>query len=290
MKKVVIASVLLLVAGSVMAATLVLKGGKRLEVKSFVQQGNVMVVTLPDGRMQSYPMAAVDTAATSEANPAPSAQPAARPSGPRSPFAAAKAEPGEATLVVTDADVAHAAGRDDEEEAAGGEKEKAPAGAGAAKVEVVQFGKRDVSEGQWEVDVVVANVGDADAGGVSVTAHATDVSGNTLGSGSGSVQGKLEPGKQASLSIRMAALDGVASFRFDVSYQSIKPVPPPPTPGAEGGAAPAGAASSPAASATPRVTRVQAPPNMIPSVNQAGGNPNAQLPLTAPPTAPPASR
>lgn len=287
MKKVAIALVLLLLAGSLTAATLVLKGGKRLEVKGFVQQGNIMLVTLADGRVQSYPLAAIDASATSEANPAPAAPPPAKPTGPQSPFAAAKAGPGEGAIVVTDSDVAHAAPRD-AEETAGGEKAKEKGDAGPAKVELVSYQKKPLGEDQWELGVVVANVGGADAGGVVVTAHATDGSGNSVGSGSGSVPGKIEPGKEATVTIKMAAFGAANAFRFDISFQSIKVVPPAQTPGAEAaGGAQEGAAAAPAPSPTPRVTRVQAPPNMMAAPNQAGGNPNAQVPLTAPPTAPP---
>lgn len=290
MKKLALGLVSLLLAGSLTAATLVLKGGKRLDVKSFVQQGNLMVVTLPDGRAQSYPLAAIDAEATREANPAPVAPPATRPAGPQSPFAAAKAAPSAGgALVVTDADVGHAA-RGDEEAAAGEEKgkEKEGADAGPARVEIVSYQKTAVDDDQWELSVVVSNLGGADAGGVTITAHPTDASGNSLGSGSGSLPGKLEPGKQATVTIKLGAASAATGFRFDINYQTIKAVPPAETPTASG--AQEGAPAVPAAaSQTPRVSRVQAPPNTMTAPNQVRGNPNAQLPLTAPPTAPPAT-
>ncbi len=58
-------TVLLMVAGMVAAAnasaaTVVLKGGKQLEVASLQRQGNYFVVKQASGRVESYPVAAVD--------------------------------------------------------------------------------------------------------------------------------------------------------------------------------------------------------------------------------------
>lgn len=288
MKKLALALVLLLLAGSLAASTLVLKGGKRLEVQGFVQQGNMMLVTLPDGRVQSYPLPAIDLAATSAANPAPADPAQVKPAGPQSPFAAAKSAPAdEGTLVVTDSDVAHAAPQSEEEAAAGGDGQ-AKGDVGPAKVELVSYQKKPVGENEWELAVVIENAGGADAGGVVVTAHATDDSGNSLGSGSGSVPGKIEPGKKATVTIKMASFGAANAFRFDISFQSIRVVPPPETSGATAaGSTQEGASAAPAPSPTPRVTRVQAPPNTISVPNQVSGNPNQQMPLTAPPTAAP---
>lgn len=287
-KKLIIALVLLLLAGAVTAATLVLKGGKRLDVQGFAQQGNLMVVTLANGKVQSYPLAAIDAAATREANPVAAAPAPAKPAGPQSPFAAAKAGQGEGTLVVTDSDVLHAAVSEGGEDAGtAGDKENVDKG--PAKVELVSYQKRPVGENEWELGVVIENAGGADAGGVVVTAHATGTDGNSLGSGTGSVAGKLEPGKQATVTIKMPAFGAANAFRFDISYQSIKTVPPAQAPGAAGAAAQGGEAATPAAQATPRVTRVQAPPNTMTAPNQAPMNPNAQAPLTVPPTPPPSS-
>lgn len=287
MKKLAFAVVLLLLAGSLTAATLVLKGGKHLDVKSFVQQGNLMLVTLADGRVQSYPLAAIDVGATTEANPPAPAPPTEnRPAGPRSPFAAARSAPaGEGTLVVTDADVAHAMAAEAEEAAEGGQEEE-KIEAGPARVEIVSYQKTPVGNGDWELGVVVSNLGGSDASGVTVTAQPTDAAGNSLGSGSGSLSGKLEPGKQATVTIKMSAAPAATGFRFDVSYQTITKVPSTPAPSA----GESGGGATPAASPTPRVTRVQAPPNTLGAPNTMSANPNAQLPLTAPPTAPPETR
>ncbi|HPW56336.1 MAG TPA: hypothetical protein PLP31_11455 [Thermoanaerobaculaceae bacterium] len=288
MKKLALALVLLLLAGVLAASTLVLKGGQRLEVQGFVQQGNMMLVTLPDGRMQSYPLPAIDLAATSAANPPAAAPAPAKPGGPQSPFAAAKSTlSGESTLVVTDSDVAHAAPTA-EEPAVAGEEGQTQGGEGPAKVELVSYQKKPVGEDEWELAVVVENVGGAEAGGVVVTAHATDGSGNSLGSGSGRVAGKIEPGKTATVTIKMASFGAANAFRFDISFQSISPVRSPETSGATAAASPQeGAPAAPAPSPTPRVIRVQAPPNTLAAPNQVSSNPYQQLPLTAPPTVAP---
>ncbi|MCU0292334.1 MAG: hypothetical protein MUF10_10170, partial [Thermoanaerobaculaceae bacterium] len=123
MRKLAIVLALVLVAGSLGAATLVLKGGKTLAVQGFSQQGNLVVVRLADGRVQSYPLTAVDMAATSAANPSAPAPEAAKDKGPSSPFAAAKAAEGAGVLVVTDKDVTHYY-REDGEPGGAGEADK----------------------------------------------------------------------------------------------------------------------------------------------------------------------
>lgn len=286
MRKLAIVIALVLVAGSLGAATLVLKGGKTLAVQGFSQQGNLVVVHLADGRVQSYPLTAVDMAATSAANPSAPAPEAAKDKGPGSPFAAAKAPEGAGALVVTDKDVTHFY-REDGEPAGTGEadKEKEKAG-GAAKVVLQSYNKKVVEGGQWEVTTTLVNQGQSPASSINVTVHAVDTDGKEVGSASGTAAENLDPGKQTTVVVMMTPNATAQEFRFDVGWQSITPVPSPAPGETAKGEAAARPAAPPAATPvpTPKVTRYQAPPNtMIPPL-AAPGNPTAQVPLTAPPS------
>lgn len=89
MKRLLLIVAVLVVAAGADAATVVLKGGKRLDVASVQRQGNYYVVRLASGLLESYPAAAVDVEATRVANevPAPPATPAPR-SAPTAPSSA----------------------------------------------------------------------------------------------------------------------------------------------------------------------------------------------------------
>lgn len=282
MKKLVFALVVVLLAGSAAAATLVLKGGKRLEAESFVQQGNLMRVTLANGRTVSYPMAAVDLAATAGANPV--AEPAVevKEEGLQSPFAAAKATEGSGSMKVTDSDVGRVfPGESDDEEGSKDDKEK-PATEKGASVQVLSFDAKPAEEGQIDLAVVVANQGDADAGSVTIAATGFDKENQQVGAASGTVPGKLEPGKQATVPMKMSATASPARFQFRLQYQSLEELEP--RKEVEGGTE---TGATPPAEPTPRSIRFQAPPNTMLPPNQVNANPMAQVPLTAPPASPP---
>jgi hypothetical protein len=277
--------VLVLMAGSLGAATLVLKGGKTLAVQGFSQQGNLLVVRLADGRLQSYPLTAVDMAATAAANPAAPAAEVEKAKGPTSPFAAAKATEGAGALVVTDRDVNHffREGAEGDETGAGtGEKDQQAGG--SARVVLLGYDKKVAGEGQWEVTTTLVNQGEAPASGVSVTVRAVDAEGKEVGSASGSASDQLAPGKQTTVVIKMAANVSAQEFRFDVGWQSIAPVGTPRVVEAGKGEESGKPAAPPAPTPTPRITRYLAPPNTILAPVSAPGNPNMQVPLTAPPS------
>lgn len=281
-KKLVFALVIVLLAGSVSAATLVLKGGKRLEAESFVQEGNLMRVTLANGRVVSYPMAAVDLTATEEANPIAAPVAEVRKEGLQSPFAAAKAAEGQGSMKVTDQDVGRVLPSDEDEgEGSKDEKEKAAAEKGAS-VQVLSFEAKPAEEGQIDLTVVVANQGDAEAGGVTIAATGFDRENQQVGTAAGTVPGKLEPGKQATVPIKMSVSSGPSRFQFRLQYQSLVELEP--RKQVEGEAEPGAAA---AAQPTPNMIRFQAPPNTMAPPNQVNANPMAQVPLTAPPASPP---
>lgn len=282
MKKLIFALVMVLLAGSVTAATLVLKGGKQLAAESFVQQGNLMLVTLANGRTVSYPMAAVDLAATAEANPV--AEPAVevKKEGMQSPFAAAKAAEGHGSMKVTDQDVGRVVpGESDDEEVSGEDKEK-PAPDKGASVQVLSFDAKPAEEGQIDLSVLVGNQGDADAGSVTIAATGFDKENQQVGTATGTVPGKLEPGKQASIPMKMSASANPARFQFRLQYQSLEELEP--RKQVEGGPE---TGAAPPAEPTPRPVRFQAPPNTVQPPNQVNANPMARVPLTAPPTNPP---
>lgn len=289
MRKLAIVLALVLVAGSLGGATLVLKGGKTLAVQGFSQQGNLVIVRLADGRVQSYPLTAVDMAATSAANPSAATPEVAKDKGPRSPFAAAKAAEGTGALVVTDKDVTHFFREDGEPGAAGEAGKDKGKGGGAAKVVLQSYNKKVVEGGQWEVTTTLVNQGESPASGISVTVHAVDPDGKEVGSASGTATENLEPGKETTVVVTMTPNASAQEFRFDVGWQSLTPLASP-TPGesAKGEAATQPAApAAPTPVPTPKTIRYLTPPNtLIPPV-AAPGNPTAQAPLTAPPSPPP---
>jgi hypothetical protein len=274
------------VAGSLSAATLVLKGGKTLAVQGFSQQGNLMVVQLADGRIQSYPLTAVDMTATSAANPAPPAPEVADDKGPRSPFAAARASEGTGALVVTDKDVNHffSDGTEGDAQAEEAGKEKAKGDGSPAQVVPRSYSKKAVGEDQWELTVILVNQGGSPASGIGLTVRAIDAEGKDVGSATGSSPDKLDPGQQTTVVVAMPAIGVAKSFGFDASWQSITAVPSPKPGEAATGGGGAKPAAPPAPVGTPKVTRYLAPPNTMLGPATAPGNPNAVTPLTAPPT------
>jgi hypothetical protein len=107
----------LLVAGEAWAATVVLTGGKRIDVASYTVSGSYVTVQYANGRRESYPLSVVDLPATRDASGAkPSAAATPEPSGPHSPFLGARSSTGAGAVVVTDADVKHVEAPEAEEE------------------------------------------------------------------------------------------------------------------------------------------------------------------------------
>lgn len=219
-KQLVLLASLLVVALDVSAATVILKGGKRLQVESYSQKGNSLVVRYTGGRVESYPLAAVDLAATGEANAVAEAAPAAKADvGPKSPFAAAMAQAGGGGLVVTDMDVAHV--NTGEEAEVEGEA-SAPGKLGPrGRVNLVSYEKRPTEDGQWELTVSVVNNGDAPVQPVTATITALGDEGKTVGTTTATLADKLEPKQQGSLVARLVATGPITSFSFDFSWRSI---------------------------------------------------------------------
>lgn len=284
MRKLAFTLVLILMAGSLSAATLVLKGGKTLAVQGFSQQGNLIIVQLADGRAQSYPLTAVDMTATSAANPAAPAPEAEKDKGPRSPFAEAKASEGTGALTVTDKDVSHRYSDGDEAEDQDAGKDQGKGGGSPAQVVPKSYAKKSVGEGQWELTVILANIGGSPASGIGLTVRAVDAEGKDVGSAMGTSPDTIEGGQQTTVVVSMPAIGAAKTFGFDVSWQSITPTPSA-KPG-EAGKEPA-APPAPSPAPTPKITRHQLPPNTMLSPTSATQNPNFQAPLTAPPSAPP---
>ncbi|MFI5166617.1 MAG: hypothetical protein ACHQQS_08365 [Thermoanaerobaculales bacterium] len=280
MKKIAIWLGALLAAADIMGATVVLQGGKRIEAASYSVSGSYLVVQYAGGRRVSYPLAAVDLKATKDANGQKAQAPAvAQETGPHSPFLAARSTAKPGGPVVTDADVKHIETPTPGEAAA---KEGAVEGGDDVQVVLVGYDKKKISDKEWEITARVANQGKVAASNVAATIRALDASGKALAIGSGSMAGRLEPGKEGAITARVSVDTEPVQIACQLSWQKIVPVPPAsPSPGKAAAAAPA--------AATPKPTAVQ-PAWSIPkgaSPNTLVANPMAPVPPGVAPQVPP---
>jgi hypothetical protein len=213
----------LVIAANVNGATVVLKGGKVLQVERFALDGGYLIVHLHGGRQVSYPVSSVDMEATrAAAGPvAPPPQPTPD-TGPASPFSKAMAKEGERGLVVTDSDVAHIQGGEQVEPG----KEGKP-GQPRARLVVVNYQQTQVSETEWQIAAVVANQGDAPADGISVAMKATDSEGNTVGNATAMVAGRLDAGAQGQATGKMTPTGTIVQVTFELGWQPVIPAPQP---------------------------------------------------------------
>ncbi len=259
------------------AATVVLKGGKRLDVERFTRSGNAVVVQFADGRFVSYPLNAVDLSATATANATAEApQPTPTPEGPHSPFFAAQSTEGGSVLVITDADVAHV----DDTAGEQATEDEADQGSGGAVV-LRGWEKRQVEPGVWEITATIANTGEFPVQAINASIGLADREGERLGSATAAYPGRLEPGEQGVITVRVPSEAEPMQVTFDFQWQSIRPVPQEQP--AEATGAPAPSPRTPPAAATPPGFTV--PPGSSPNAMPA--NPMAVPPdLTSPPIPP----
>lgn len=254
MRKLLLLVVMLAAATAGAASTLVLKGGKQLDAASVQRQGNYFVVRFADGRVTSYPAAAVDIEATKAANQVPAPPPTpAPPLGPHSPFFGAQSSPGKPVIVVTDDDVQHIVPPDEE---------PLPGAKGAARppaegqVVLVDYGKQKIEDGLWEITATVINSGSSPVTGVAADVRLLDAEGQVIGSGTATMEGTLAPTQQGAVTARVAAAVEPIQIGFSFRWQAITPQP-----AASGAAAEAGgeAAASDAAQ-KPAAPQAPAPP------------------------------
>jgi hypothetical protein len=240
----------LMVAGAASAATVVLSGGKRLEVTSYTVGGSYVVVHYSNGRVESYPLAVVDLAATRAAAGTTTAAPTGEHAGePHSPFFAAKSSAGKSGVVVTDADVKHVETGD---EGVAPEEEKKDEGAQetGTQVTLVSYAKKKVAEGEWDITATVANVGTTAVNGVNAVMRVLDDQGKPVATGSGSFPGRLEPGKQATITAHVALQGEPFQVAVDLSWREIRPNPQPAATPGPAAASPGAQRTTPQASAT----------------------------------------
>lgn len=236
MRKLLLLVVMLAAATAGAASTLVLKGGKQLDAASVQRQGNYFVVRFADGRVTSYPAAAVDIEATKAANQVPAPPPTpAPPLGPHSPFFGAQSSPGKPVIVVTDDDVQHIV-PPDEEPAAGTTAAARPPAEG--QVVLIDYGKQQIEDGMWEITATVINSGSSPVNGVAADVRLLDAEGKVIGSGSATMEGTLAPGQQGTAVARVAAPVEPIQIGFSFRWQAITPQPASPA-GAAAGATPA---------------------------------------------------
>jgi len=230
-RKTAILVVALLVAAEAGAATVVLVGGKRLDVASYTIGGSYVVVEYANGRRESYPLSVVDLGATREAAGAKPTPAAVQPEGPHSPFLGAKSSGGTGGVVVTDADVQHL--EPTPEGGAGEEAKEAGPDESATQVTLVSYEKKKVGEGEWDIVATLANQGKTPVHGVSAMMRVLDDQGKPVATGSGSVPGTIEPGKQATVTARVSLQGEPFQVAVDLSWQQVRPtVAPAASPGA----------------------------------------------------------
>ena len=191
MRKLLMVFAACLVAGPLSAATVVLKGGKQLQVDSFHQDGNLLVVQYEGGRLVSYPLVAVDLDAMGLSTQPAVVAPDLEPEVPHSPFFGAQAPPGKSAVVMTDEDVMHVP--DEEGEWGAQEQQGTPA---AGQVVISGYQKHLLEDGTWEINASVLNQGAVQVSNIVATMNLMDSAGQLLGTGSGTFEGSLDPGQQ----------------------------------------------------------------------------------------------
>jgi len=137
--------------------------------------------------------------------------------------------------VVTDADVKHVEPPEAEEE----KKEDGEPEAGS-QIVLVSYEKKKVAEGEWEISATVANQGKTSVQGVNALMRVLDDKGKPVATGSGSLSGKLDPGKQGTITARASLQGDPVQVAVDLSWQNIQAVAKP-----AGSPAPAAAAPKP---------------------------------------------
>jgi hypothetical protein len=270
---------LLLVAAEAGAATVVLTGGKRLDVASYTVGGSYVVVRYANGRNESYPLSVVDLQATRDAAGTQATPAAEQPAEPHSPFFGAKAAAGKGGVLVTDADVKHIESADEEatpvEDKKGGETQQ-----GGGQVSLVSYERRKVAEGQWDITATVANVGSTAVSSIGALMRVLDEQGKPVTTGSGTFAGKLEPGKQATITARVALASEPFQVAFDLTWREVRPTPKPgatPAPGAAGTPQTPASASSASSAPTPSGPNTM-PPNVMAPVSPNRVGAPAQVP------------
>lgn len=223
MRRWVLALITVSLAASSWAAVVVLKGGKKLEVASYEQKGNYVVVTLPDGKRASYPLAAVDLQATAAANAQPVAPtPPPKPEPPRSPFAKAVAKPGTPAALLTDADVQKVAPVGEGEASA--EEKAGETPTREEGVVVLGWSGREAGEGKWEITANLVNQGKVPVQNVAVAVRAM-AEGKALGTGSATYPGTVQPGQQFTVPVTVTSPEAPKQVIFSLNWQQIAPAP-----------------------------------------------------------------
>jgi hypothetical protein len=226
-RKLVLMLAVAVATADALAVTVVLKGGRKIDAAGYDVGGSYVVVQYADGRRESYPLSSVDFAATSAASGEKAAPGPVKPSGPHSPFLDARSGAGGSGVSVTDADVKHS---EVPTPAVPGEEAKPAEPDTGSQVSLVSYEKKQVAEGQWEITITVANQGKNPVTGVTVAVRALDARGLPTGMTSGTVPGRLDPGKQGTATARLASDQDPVQLAFDLNWQEVRPPAPKPSP------------------------------------------------------------
>lgn len=222
MKRLIAGVVFVLVAASASAVTVVLKDGRRIQVASAEQRGNYLIVRHDSGRVESYPLVAVDQEATRRAAAAPDPTPVPTPAGPQSPFARAVSSAGEATASLTDEDLPRRVGPGISEDPGDEDIEEQPKVPGA-RVEMLGYEYSRVGEDAWEISVTVANRGVLSATDVGAVVRLLGDDGQSFGTGSGRMDGNLASGAEGRIIARVTAAEEPSQVSVSLQWQVVEP-------------------------------------------------------------------
>jgi len=228
MRKFALVVALAMIAGSAAAATVVLKGGKRVEVASWSQQGNLIVLHYATGRVEGYPLAAVDLDATRAAVPKPEPNGGAKEVGSRSPFGKARSAPAGSGVTITDAEVGKFNAPEETPQAEEAKQDEDPSG----QVTLVSYDLKPGDEGQWTVTATVSNSGGVPVQNLSVVVKPMDAEGKLLGTATAPLAGVLDPGANGTVTATVTTPARPAQIAFDLNWQVFKPVVRPAAPAA----------------------------------------------------------
>lgn len=224
MKRVITGILIMLVASAALAVTVVLKDGRRIQAAAVEQRGNYFIVRYESGRVESYPMAAVDQEAMRKAaGETPATAPEPVPTEPKSPFARAVSAGGQSKASLSDEDlpgrIAEEVFADEDEVSAEEEGERAP----GARVELLGYDYVRVEDGVWDVTVNVVNRGVQGATGVAAVVRLLGDEGEAFGSGSGRMDAVLGSGEEGRIVARVQAEKEPSQVSVSLQWQVIEP-------------------------------------------------------------------
>ena len=274
MRRLLVAVVLLCLAGLAGADEIWLRDGRRIVTKKPLEKkGSLALLTTTDGVLLSIPLSEIDldkTAAAKARAAAATPVPTANIMKPLTPVEAAKQKSGRrAAVVLTDDSVAHGFGEE------GGE---AKAGEGEGRVDVANTSATKTKDG-YSFSGSVINSGASEVSGVSVTVEVVGKDGKTSSSAFAQLaKDTLAPGEKSTFTASTSMEGEAASYRYVPRWQVRIPVKT-----GSDAKAPAGAASKSEAEGAPTPAPTPpAAPTLVPIPRSDVAPPPANAPTGNP--------